>query len=150
VAQSATGTTTLSVGVVPESSLVVNTGTTSLGKLDTTFGNYTGTTSLTFKVRTLKLLGTGAVTAQLTEFAGGSAGPHVATDLRYSSTTTVGTAVTGATPSTSAATNVITFGANAHSAAAGTGASVAWTLGDDPTFETGTYTSTVTFTISAS
>jgi hypothetical protein len=46
---------------------------------------------------------------------------------------------------------VATFGANTHSAGAGTtGNSVAWTLLNDPAYPTGSYTAVATFTISAS
>ena len=56
------------------------------------------------------------------------------------------------TASTSGATNVATFATNAHSAA-GAGSSdagtVSWTLPNDPVYNTGTYTDTALFTISA-
>jgi hypothetical protein len=52
------------------------------------------------------------------------------------------------TASTSAATNVATFGTDAHSSISGNSASVAWSLTNDPTYQTGPYTATVTFTIS--
>jgi hypothetical protein len=41
------------------------------------------------------------------------------------------------------------FGADAKSTAAGNTGSVAWSLTNDPTYATGAYTATVTFTISA-
>ena len=61
-----------------------------------------------------------------------------------------GTACTGTiTSSTASATSVATFGANAHSVSAGNTGSVAWSLTDDPTYQTGAYSATVTYTISA-
>jgi hypothetical protein len=44
---------------------------------------------------------------------------------------------------------VVTFGAAARSSAAGDTGSVSWSLTNDPKYATGTYTATVTFTISA-
>jgi hypothetical protein len=44
---------------------------------------------------------------------------------------------------------VVTFGADAKSAMAGNSGSVDWTLTNDPQYSTGTFTATVTFTISA-
>ena len=44
---------------------------------------------------------------------------------------------------------VATFAPDAHSARAGNSGSVAWTLVNDPAYETGTHTATVTFTVSA-
>src|SRR3954469_12221170 len=64
----ATGTTNLSVTVASESALQVNTASTLLaesGGLGFT-GNYTGTTSLTYKLRTKTTSGTGSITVKIT------------------------------------------------------------------------------------
>jgi hypothetical protein len=146
-----TGTTTLSVNVIAESAIRIDTvGNTVLTNgASTSFGGaFVGTTNFTFKLRTLKALGTGTITVQ----AGGpltSGLDTIAANLvTYTSTAGVGTPQSG-TLSTGPATNLTTFGANIHSATAGTTGSVTWTLPDDPAYVTGTYTSTVTFTISA-
>ena len=124
----------------------------------TTFNsNYTGTTSLTYKVRTTKVGGSGAITLKVTTDFGPAGGPSVATPptagdtLAYTCTlTSPGTACSGSqTASTAAGTPVGTFGADAKSASAGNGGTVAWTLTNDPQYSTGTYTAIVTFTISA-
>jgi hypothetical protein len=44
---------------------------------------------------------------------------------------------------------VATFGAGASSANAGTAASTAWSLTNDPLYHTGSYSATATYTISA-
>ena len=150
----ATGTSTLSVTVAPEAALQVNTATTTLSNGgSTTFAtNFTGSTSLTFKLRSSKTTGTASITVKNTEFAGN--GPKVAsTELTFTCTAASGTACAGAqNASTSAGVTVVSFAASAsgaHSGNAGDAATVAWTVPDKPSYETGTYTSTATFTISA-
>jgi len=158
LAQAQTGTTTLSVVVGPEAALTVNTSTTNLSTASTTFGNpFTGTTNLTYQIRTTKTSGTGSVTLKVTADFGGAGGPSVAVPpstgdaLSYTCTVSApGTACTGTqTASTTAATPLGTWGAGASSTKAGNSASVAWSLTDDPVYAQGTYTATATFTISA-
>jgi hypothetical protein len=157
----ATGTTTVSVAIGPESSLSVTSSTTSLTEASGagSFGSpYTGTTNFSYKLRSAKVGGGGSITVQITtDF--GSGGPSVASPLAgdamtYSCTTaSSATACTGpVTASTTSATSVATFATDAHSTA-GAGSSdsgtVSWTLPNDPVYKTGTYTATATFTISA-
>jgi len=143
-----TGTSALGVTVGPEASLTAVTANTSLTG-DTKFGARTGTTNYTYKIRTTQSTGTGSITVEVTTF--GAGGPAVS-DLSY---TCAGAASgspcsssTGA--STSAGTNVATFGPDAHSQDSGDSGSVSWNLVDRTAIKTGTYTSTATFTISAS
>ncbi len=150
--QAATGTSSLSVVVAAEAGIAVNTATTTLSNGGSTiFGaNYTGTTSLTFKLRSTKTTGTASITVQNTEFANN--GPKIAsTELTFTCTAASGTACAGAqNASTSAAVTVVSFTASvagSHSANAGDAATVAWTIIDKPSYETGTFTSTATFTI---
>ncbi len=141
------GTTTLSITVNPEAAISVgstaaftNTGT---GLLD---GNYTGSTVLTFKVRTGST-GTPKITVQMAEFAPAT-GPLVsAGNLTYTSSTTVGTGVTSTTASTSSATTVVSFGQNVRSGS--TTATVTWTVPNLPTYTVDSYSAVATFTISA-
>lgn len=145
-----TGTTTLSVAVAAEASVRIDTTTTNLTS-STTFGAFTGTTNFTYRIRTTAATGSGAITSRVTaDFAAG--GPLAASgDLAYLCTVAApGTACAGSqTSSTGGETPVASFNADARSADAGTGAnSVSWTLRNSPTFRTGGYTSTVTFTIS--
>jgi hypothetical protein len=157
-AQSNSGTTNLSVVVGPEAALSVTTGTTTLANTGTAFAvPYTGSTALTYKIRTTKTGGTGTITLKVTADFAGSGGPSVGTPptagdaLTYTNTvSSPGTATTGTlTASASASTNVGSFGAGASSTFAGNTASVAWSLTNDPLYATGTYTATVTFTISS-
>jgi hypothetical protein len=86
-----------------------------------------------------------------------SGGPSVANPptagdaLTYSCTvSTPGTPCSGTqTASTTSSTPVASFGANARSDRAGNSGSVAWTLTNDPLYETGSYSAVVTFTVSA-
>jgi hypothetical protein len=152
-----TGTTTVSVAVAAEAALTVNTGTSTLTSTGTNFSSYTGSTALTYFIRTTPTSGSGSVTLKVTtDFAptGGPsvASPPTATDaLTYNCTvSSPGTACTGPlTAKTTATTSVATFAADSHSAFAGNSASVAWTLTNDPLYKVATYTATVTFTISA-
>ncbi len=151
----ASGTTTLSVNIPAEAAIQITTGTTTLSNSGgTTFAvPFTGTTNFTYKVRTTASGGSGAITAQVTTDFSGTGAPSVATynNLSYSCTAgAVGSGCSsGTAASTTAATSVISFGANAKSANAGDSGSVAWSLADNPQYSTGTFTATVTFTISA-
>ena len=151
------GTTSLQVTVGAEAALSINP-TSSLTNSGGSFGtDFTGTTNLTYKVRTVQSGGTGSITLKVTTDFGGTDGPKVANPptagdtLSYTCTvTSPGTGCSGSqTASTSADTPVSTFGADAKTAKAGNSGSVSWTLTNDPQYSTGSYTATVTFTISA-
>ncbi|HXX22379.1 MAG TPA: hypothetical protein VEO19_04440 [Terriglobia bacterium] len=152
-----TGTTTMSVAVVAEAGLTVNTSTTTLTESGASFSPYTGTTSLTYYIRTTPSTGGGNIQLEVTTDFAPTGGPSVGspptgTDaLKYTCTvSSPGTACTGSqTSSKTAQTPVGTFGAGANSAFAGNSASVAWSLTNDPLYKVATYTATVTFTISA-
>ena len=152
-------TTTLSVAVAPEAAINVTTGTTSLSETTVgTFGfSYTGTTNFTYKVRSSKTGGGGAITVKILPDFTPTGGPSVASPLTgdamtYSCTAAASaTACTGpVTASNTGATSVATCGTDAHNGtAAGDAGTVVWTLPNDPVYKTGTYTATATFTISA-
>ena len=139
---------TLGVTVGPEASFTTVASTTSLAKGDTTFGANSGTTTFSYKIRTSQATGTGAITVQVTTF--GTGGPAVS-DLAYTCTApSSGTPCSSSTAaSTSSATSVVSFGADAHSADASDSGSAVWTLQDRTNIKTGDYSSTATFTISA-
>lgn len=154
----ATGTTTLSVNVGAEAAIQINTATTNLTTGSAIFGSaYSGTTNFAYKMRTTKVGGSGNITLQVTTDFGPAGGPSVATPptagdaLTYTCTSAAsGTPCVGSlTASTSAATNVVGFGADAKSTGAGDAGTVVWSLTDDPAYSTGAYTATVTFSISA-
>lgn len=158
-AQSASGTTTLSVTVPAEAALTVTTGTTSMTTASTTFGaSFTGSTNVNVKFRTSATTGSGTLTVKITTDFSPAGGPSVGTPptagdaLSYTcAITSSATCATGSTTaSASAATNVLTMGAAKHSTNTGDVATVAWSLTDDPVYAQGVYTATATFTISAS
>jgi hypothetical protein len=138
---------TVSVLVGPEASFVSHSALTTMSKANTTFGAYSGTTNFTYKIRTTTSGGTGAITVMVSDF--GVNGPVVA-DLAYTCTAASGAGCSSSTAaSTTVASPVVTFGADAHSADAGDAGTAVWTLADRTAMKTGTYTSTATFTISA-
>jgi hypothetical protein len=152
-----TGTTTVSVAVAAEASIRIDTPTTTLSTTGTIFNDYTGTTNFTYKVRTGKASGNGNIQLLVGPDFSPTGGPSVGTPpspgdaLSYNCTvSSPGTACTGPlSASTTTATSVATFGANARSTKNGNSGSVGWILTNDPVYETGTYSATVTFTISA-
>jgi len=140
---------TLGVSVGPEASFTAVDATTSMTKADTAFGAYTGTTNFTYKIRTTQSGGSGSITVIVTSFSG-TGGPAIA-DLAYTCTAPAsGSPCASSTAaSTSTASSVVSFGADAHSADTGDTGATVWTLADQPQIKTGTYTSTATYTISA-
>jgi len=159
---STTGTSTVNVTVVAEAALSV-TSTTTLSSTGTNFSNYTGSTALTYFIRTTQSGGSGFIKLEVTTDFAPTGGPSVATPpstgdaLNYSCTVANpgngGTATPCTSPTTSsttAQTSVATFGAACSSLIGGNTASVAWTLTNDPKYKTGAYSAVVTFTISAS
>lgn len=154
-AQSNTGTTSVTVTVGAEASLTV-ASPTPLAATGTVFNNYTGSTVVTYNIRTSQTTGSGSIVLEVTTDFSPSGGPSVGTPptagdkLAYTcSAAAPATACSGSlTSSTTGTTSVATFGANAHATAAT--ATTSWTLTNDPVYKTGSYTATVTYTISAS
>jgi len=159
----ATGTTAVNVTVGAEAALTAVTASTNLTSAGTNFTNYTGgPTNLTYFIRTTAVGGSGTITAKVTTDFSPINGPSVAIPptagdaLTFTCTATAPGNGGAATPcaaamtaSTTVAQTAVTFGTNARSAIAGNAASVSWTLTNDPKYQTGTYSATVTFTISA-
>src|SRR5690348_7120175 len=139
---------TLGVTVGPEATFTAVSATTSLTKANTTFGNYGGTTSFTYKIRTTQSGGTGSITVLVTTF--GTGGPAVA-DLSFTCTApSSGTPCSTSTgANTDTAQSVVSFGQDAHSSNSGDSGTAVWSLIDRPQIKTGDYSSTATFTISA-
>lgn len=153
---SPTGTTTVSVTIGPQAGLTVTNSTSSL--LPNGSNLFTGTTNLAYYVRTTTTGGGGSITLKVTSDFSPSSGPSVAHPpapadaLTYTCTVaSPGTACTGTqTASTVSTTNLAIFGTNVHTSSSGSTASANWSLANDPSYQTGTYNATVTFTISAS
>ena len=156
-------TATVTVNVGTEAALTIQTAALTLNQNGSNFADYTGTTNFTYFIRTAKTGGVGSIVLEVTgDFsAGGGSSPSVkspptSTDFLYYSCTvpspTSGTATACTGPvnsSTTASTSVATFGTDARSPKAGVSSSVLWGLSNDPLYQTGSYTATVTYTISA-
>ena len=139
----------LRVTVSPEASIAV-TSSPTLAKGGTKFESYTGTTTYTFKVRTMQTTGAGSVTAMVTTAFAAASGITTADLSHVASTAGAGTANTASTTaSATVATNLLTFGADAHSSDSSDTGTISWTLADRPAYKTGAYSTVVTLTISA-
>ena len=140
---------------VPASVNLTNTGTV--------FNAYVGSVTLQYRARTSST-GGGTITAKATtDFTCSAGGPCIGTPpsagdaLTYTcSGATLGTNCSAQTVSTTAATNVVTIPAGActgagspcNNAAPNT-VTVSLSLTDDPKYKTGSYSATLTWTISA-
>jgi hypothetical protein len=123
----------------------------------TTFGIFTSpSVGIQFKVRNTQGSGTGSITVKSTEFSPLN-GPMIASgNVTYlCSAPTVGVCSGAQTLSTTSATPIVTFPASTCTGTGcGTGATlptvqVLFTLANSAQYKTGTYTATLTFTISA-
>ena len=140
----------------PNAGLIVSS-TPSLAKVGTAFGDFSGVTTLTYYIRTSQVGGSGSIQMKITNDFRPAGGPLAASGhLTYSCTTNNPTNGGAATPCTGQATastttqmTVTSFGPDARSSLAGDTASVQWSLKNDPAFKAGSYSGTVTFTISA-
>ena len=148
-----TGNTLVTATVNPEGSITVSSPTVlSQGAVLTPF---TGSTTITFSLRTTKAGGSGSIGLKATEFTSGSPGsigPKVASgNLTYtcSGTPAVGTVCNGTqTASTTVATPVVSaIGANQKTAS--TSAQVNWSVPDLFAFDADSYSAAITFTVSA-
>ncbi|MBZ5728208.1 MAG: hypothetical protein LAP87_24880 [Acidobacteriia bacterium] len=156
--QGLAGTTSLSLNVPPEAALNITDATTGLSTSGGVFGApFTGTTGFTYKIRTGSST-TAKITLAVASDFNSTAEPKIAglptgDTMTYTSTATAasGAGITTAQPvnSLNNATTVVTFNPQAHSTKAGDAGSVSWTLTNDPVYEVGAFTATVTFTISA-
>ena len=164
-AQTTLGAQTLNLTLNPAGLLYGFPSSVTLSKAGTIFSSYTGSLTIQYKVRTSSS-GTGSVTVQATtDFPCASGGPCIATPpsagdaLTYTcSGATLGSNCSATqTVSTSTATSVVasiptlscTGGGSPCSSANPNTVTVNFTLTDDPKYKTGTYTATLTFTISA-
>jgi hypothetical protein len=153
-----TGSTTVAVTIGPSAGLTVTNSSTPLTMSVSNPGVFTGSTLLTYYVRTSTTGGSGSITLKVTSDFSPSGGPSVAKPLspgdglKYTcSVSGPGTACTGTqTSSTTAVTPIASFGTNAHTSPSGSTATTNWSLANDPLYQTGSYTATIIFTISAS
>ncbi len=155
LAASANASTTVSVTVAAAAQVSVN-ATTTLSYVGTfPTGSYNGQSTVTFSCRTTKVGGDGSITLSATAAtwtaAGGGSGPTVA-ELSYSSGAGTyagaGSYVGTTTVQNGVETNVVTgLGANNRTSARTVLAN--FTLADNVSWETDTYTLPVRFTLNA-
>ena len=156
LANTVTGTQTLNPRPGAIGKLQVVTSSVTLTHTGTTFAAFAAGDTINYKIRTTISTGTGSITVKATSnFTAG--GPSVTNgDLTYTcSGATLGTACSGTqTVSTAASTNVVTsVPAGSCTGSGCTGAdpnsvSLNLSLVDNPAFQTGSYSATLTFTIS--
>jgi hypothetical protein len=131
----------------------------TLTTVGTTFVAYSGNLIVSYKARTTTSGSGGSVTMQATADFSPAGGPSITSgQLTYTcSAASLGAACSGTqTASTASPTNVVTLGAGVCTGggapcSSGNPNSVqsTFTLSDNPAFKTGTYSATLTFTISA-
>jgi hypothetical protein len=165
--QGATTTTTQTLQAVisPLGGLFSFPNSVTLTKTGSTFSNFTNSLSIQYRERTTQGSGSGSITVKATADFTPTGGPSIASPpstgdaLQYTcSGATLGTACTGTqTVSTSTSTSVVTFSASECTGGGGSCSSsspntvtLSFALTDDPKYYTGSYSATLTFTISAS
>jgi hypothetical protein len=136
---------------VPASFSVTNPGTT--------FAAYTGALAVSYRIRSTASTGGGLLTVKATTDFSPAGGPSIAAGVvTYTcGSATLGAACSGTqTLSTTAQTSVVTAGAGVCTGGGGSCSTTNpntvqtnFTLANSPTFMTGTYSATLTFTISA-
>jgi len=160
-----TVTQRLEADIVPLGALFMQSTPVILTKSNTNFNSFVGTMTLSYRARTSQWSGQGAITLKVTTDFNPTGGPSIAMPPSAGDTFTYtcGGATLGAScsgtqkVSTTSATNVVTIGASACtgggapcSSANPNTANVTFTLADDPKYKTGSYSTTLTWTISAS
>jgi hypothetical protein len=139
------------VTIGAEAGFNITNGSTPLTATGSNFNQFTGTTGLTYSIRTTASGGGGSITLKVTTDFSPGGGPSVgspptAGDARTYTSPARGRLAPARRPLPPSAT----FATNVHTGAGGSTASVNWSLTNDPKYKTGTYNATVTFTISAS
>src|ERR1019366_1265805 len=158
-------TQTLQATIVPLGGLFTLSTPVALTKANATFNAFTGTMTLSYRARTSQGAGQGTITVKATTDFTPADGPSIAHPLSAGdkftytcSGTTLGIPCSGTqTVSTTSSTNVVSIGASACtgggapcSTANPNSANVTFILTDDPKYKTGSYSATLTWTISAS
>jgi hypothetical protein len=133
--------------------------TLTLTTSGTTFATYTGSLEVSYRARTTAGTGSGSLTVRATSDFTPAGGPSIATgNLTYTcGSATLGTACSSVqTTSTSSQTSVVTLGAGLCTGGGGACSSAnpntvqtSFMLLNSPAYKTGTYSATLTFTISA-
>ena len=149
-------TQTLSIVLSPAAS-ITTPASVSLSSSGTTFGSFISpSVSIQSYIRNSQVSGGGSITVKAAEFTP-TTGPKIASgNVTYvCSAASVGTACSGTqTLSTTATTPVVTFGPASCTGTGCTGTSpqsvrLLFTLANSSQYKTGTYSATLTFTVSA-
>jgi hypothetical protein len=155
-----TGTTTQTlsaqINALGKVSVPASLALTSAG---TTFVAYSGNLTVSYRARTTMTTGSGSLSMQATADFSPAGGPSIAGgQLTYTcSAASLGVACSGTqTASTASQTSVVTLGASLCTGGGGSCSSAnpntvqsTFTLSNNPAYKTGTYSATLTFTISA-
>ena len=156
----ATGTTTQTlsaqINAIGKVSVPASLNLTTAG---TTFVAYSGNLTVSYRARTTAATGSGSLTMRATADFSPAGGPSVASgQLTYTcSAASLGAACSGTqTASTASQTSVVTLGASLCTGGGGSCSAAnpntvlsTFTLSNNPAYKTGTYSATLTFTISA-
>lgn len=155
---SSTTTQTLSaqINAIGKVSVPASLNLTTVG---TTFVAYSGNLTVSYRARTTAATGSGSLTMRATADFSPAGGPSVASgQLTYTcSAASLGAACSGTqTASTASQTSVVTLGASLCTGGGGSCSAAnpntvlsTFTLSNNPAYKTGTYSATLTFTISA-
>jgi len=156
LANSVTGGQTLSANLGPQAKLIVVQPSVPLLHAGATFANFTGGVTVQYKVRTTASGSSTLLVKAASDFSPANGPSIVNLDLTYTcGGATLGSACSGSqTVSTTSQTNVVTVGGGVCTGSGCTGSdpnsvSISLTLVDSPTFKTGTYTTSLMFSISA-
>jgi hypothetical protein len=152
-----TGTQSLSVNIGALAKVAVVQSSVSLAHTGSIFASFTGTVTVQYEVRTALSTGSSSLTVRAASEFSPANGPKIGNaDLTYTcSGATVGAGCSGTqTVSVTSQTGVVTVGSGACTGAGCAGSSpnsvtVNLNLADSPTFKTGSYSVTLTFTSSA-
>lgn len=159
-----TVTQTLNATVVPLGGLFMQSAPLALTRASS-FGGFTGTITLSYRARTRQGTGQGSITVKASTDFMPPGGPSIASPPspgdKFTYTcggATLGVACSGVqTVSTTTSTSVVSLGASACtgggapcSTASPNSANVTFILPDDSKYKTGSYSATLTWTISAS
>lgn len=160
-----TTTQTLQATIVPLGALFMPSSQMVMRKPSRNFNIFTGAVALAYRVRTTQGTGQGVITVQATSDFSPVGGPSIANPpsvedaFTYTcSGATLGVACSGTqTVSTTAATTVVSLGPSECtggktpcSSSDPNTATISFSLADDPKYQTGSYSATLTWTISAS
>jgi len=153
----ATGTQTLNVSIGALAKVAVVQSSVNLAHTGSIFASFTASVTVQYEVRTAISTGSSSITVKAASEFSPSNGPKIANaDLTYTcSGATVGAGCSGTqTVSITSQTNVVSVGSGICTGAGCAGSSpnsvtVNLDLVDSPTFKTGAYSTTLTFTSSA-